>query len=69
MSLVGGGAEVFMVSAYHSCVISKLDDVVGAGLGSAVVSQQGEEQRAEHTALWGTCAQCGSAGGVAANTN
>ncbi|XP_016321015.1 purinergic receptor P2X, ligand-gated ion channel, 8 [Sinocyclocheilus anshuiensis] len=47
-----------------SCVISKLDDVVGAELGSAVVGQQFEEQRAEHTALWGTCAQCGSAGGV-----
>ncbi len=29
--------------AYHSCVISKLDDVVGAGLGSAVVGQQCEE--------------------------
>ncbi len=37
---------------YHSCVISKLDDVVGAELGSAVVGQQCEEQRAEHTALW-----------------
>ncbi len=46
---------------YHCCVISKLDDVVGAELGSAVVGQQREEQRAEHTALWGTCAQCGSA--------
>ncbi len=41
------------------CVIGKLDDVVGAELGSAVVGQQREEQRAEHTALWGTCAQCG----------
>ncbi len=51
--------------AYHSCVISKLDDVVGAELGNAVVSQQ----RAEHTALWGTCAQCGSARGVAADTD
>ncbi len=40
--------------AYHSCVISKLDDVVGAELGNAVLSQQREEQRAEHTALWGT---------------
>ncbi len=46
---------------YHCCVISKLDDVVGAELGSAVMGQQREEQRAEHTALWGTCAQCGSA--------
>ncbi len=55
--------------AYHCCVISKLDDVVGAELGSAVVSQQHEEQWAEHTALWGTCSQCGSAGGVAANTD
>ncbi len=24
------------------------------------MGQQREEQRAEHTALWGTCAQCGS---------
>ncbi len=54
---------------YHCCVISKLYDVVGAELGSAVVGQQREEQRAEYTALWGTCAQCGSAGGVAANTD
>ncbi len=45
---------------YHWCVIGKLDDVVGAELGSAVVGQQREEQRSEHTALWGTCAQCGS---------
>ncbi len=61
----------FIVSgeAYHSCVISKLDDVVGADLGSAVVGQQREEQRAEHTALWDTCAQCGSAGGVTAHTD
>ncbi len=28
--------------AYHSCVIGKLDDVVGAELGSAVVGQQRE---------------------------
>ncbi len=44
-------------------------DVVGAELGSAVVGQQREEQRAEHTALWGTCAQCGSARGVVADTD
>ncbi len=56
--------------AYHSCVISKLDDVVGAELGSAVMGQEREEQRAEPCgALWGTCAQCGSAGGVAADTD
>ncbi len=55
--------------AHHCCVISELDDVVGAELGSAVVSQQREEQRAEHTALWGTCAQCGSARGVVADTD
>ncbi len=41
----------------------------GAELGSAVVGQQREEQRAEHTALWGTCAQCGSARGVVADTD
>ncbi len=54
---------------YHCCVISELDDVVGAELGSAVVGQQREEQWAEHTALWGTCAQCGSARGVVADTD
>ncbi len=53
---------------YHCCVISKLD-VVGAELGSAVMGQQCEGQRAEHTALWGTCAQCGSAQGVVADTD
>ncbi len=52
---------------YHCCVISELDDVVRAELGSADVGQQREEQRAEHTALWGTCAQCGSARGVVAD--
>ncbi len=54
---------------YHCCVISKLDDVVGAEFGSAVMGQQREEQRAEHTAFWGTCAQCGSARGVVADTD
>ncbi len=54
---------------YHCCVISELDDVVGAELGSAVMGQQHEEQRAEHIALWGTCAQCGSAQGVVADTD
>ncbi len=54
---------------YHCCVISELDDVVGDELGSAVVGQQREEQRAEHTVLWGTCAQCGSARGVVADTD
>ncbi len=54
---------------YHCCVISELDDVVGAELGSAVVGQQRVEQRTEHTALWGTFAQCGNARGVAANTD
>ncbi len=43
--------------------------MVGAELGSAVVGQQREEQREEHTALWGSCAQCGSARGVAADTD
>ncbi len=43
--------------------------MVGAELGSAVVGQQREEQRAEHTALWGPCAQCGSARGVVADPN
>ncbi len=54
---------------YHCCVISELDDVVGAELGITVVGQQREEQRAEHTALWGTCVQCGSDRGVVADTD
>ncbi len=54
---------------YHWCVIGKLDDVVGAEFCSADVGQQREEQWAEHTALWGTCAQWGSARGVPANTD
>ncbi len=41
----------------------------GAELGSAVMGQQRKEQWAEHTALWGTCAQCGSARGVVADTD
>ncbi len=60
---------VVAAETYHCCAISELDDVVGAELGSAVVGQQREEQRAEHTALWGTCAQCGSARGVVADTD
>ncbi len=43
--------------------------MVGAELGSVVVGQQREEQRAEHTALWGTYAQCGIARGVVADPN
>lgn len=50
----------FADETYHRCVMSELG-VVGAELGSAVVCQQREEQRAEHTTLWGTCAQYGSA--------
>ncbi len=56
-------------STAQTPTISKLDDVVGAELGSVVIGQQREEQRAEHTALWGTCAQCGSARGVVADTD
>ncbi len=61
--------QIVTDETYHCCVISELDDVVGAELGSAVMGQQREEQRAEHTALWGTCAQCGSARGVVADTD
>ncbi len=42
--------------------------MVGAELGSAVMGQR-EEQRAEHTAPWGICAQCGSARVVVADTD
>ncbi len=36
---------------YHCCVISELDDVVGAELGSAVMGQQREEQRADYMSI------------------
>lgn len=54
---------------YHYCVIGDFDDVVGAELCSAVMGQQNAEQWAEHTALWCTCAQCGSARVVVADTD
>lgn len=33
-------------------VVSKLNDDVGAVLGSTFVSEQGVQEEAEHTALW-----------------
>ena len=42
-------------------VVSKLDDVVGAECGHAVMGEQGVEERAEHTALG--CTDVESQGG------
>ncbi len=52
LSMVSGGGQslgcfiIVVDETYHSCVISELDDVAGAELGSVVVGQQREEQRA-----------------------
>ncbi len=73
-----GGGKLALFSRWrkcrHCCAFlesddGKLDDVVGAEFGSVVMGQQHEEQRAEHTALWGTSAQCGNARGVVADTD
>ncbi len=73
-----GGGKLALFSRWrkcrHCCAFlesddGKLDDVVGAEFGSVVMGQQREEQRAEHTALWGTSAQCGNARGVVADTD
>ncbi len=42
--------------AYHSCIVSKFDDDVGAVYCCTVVCVQGVQEWAEDTALWGT--QC-----------
>ena len=54
---------------HQCCVVRKLHKVVGAVGWCAVVRQQGEEQRTEHAALWGPCAQGDTVGGVVANTH
>jgi len=42
--------------AHHSSAVRKLD-MVGAVSWYTVKGQQGKEQRAEHTTLWGPCLQ------------
>src|SRR4029434_4839428 len=46
----------------------KLHHVIGAVGWCAVVSQQGEEQGTEHTALWAPCAECDAARDVVADS-
>ena len=45
---------VILDEAHTSCVVRILQEVVGAESGTTVVGHQGEQQRAENTALGGT---------------
>ena len=55
------GLIVLGDETHQSCVVRKLHHVIGAVGCCAVVSQQGEEQGTEHTALRGPCAECDAA--------
>ena len=57
-----------VVGLIVSRIVRKLHHVIGAVGWCAVVSQQGEEQGTEHTALWGPCAECDAARGVVADS-
>ncbi len=59
-----GQVVVVPDEAHHCCVICKLHKVVGSGPGDAVVCHQGEQQRAQDTALRGACAEGDDTGGV-----
>ena len=63
------GLIVLGDETHQSCVIRKLHHVIGAVGGCTVVSQQGEEQGTEHTALWGPCFERDAARGVVANSH
>ena len=58
---------VVVDETHHSCVVRKLDDGVGVVQWHAVVSQQGEEEGAQHTSLGGPRVQGDSAGCAAAD--
>ena len=62
------GLIVLGDETHQSCVVRKLHHVIGTVGCCAVVSQQGEEQGTEHTALWGPCAECDAARGVVADS-
>lgn len=63
------GLVVLGDETHQSCVVRKLHYVVCAVGWCAVVSQQGEEQGTEHTALGGPCAECDAARDVVADSN
>ena len=52
VSLVALGNET-----HRCCLVHKLNKMICAVCCSAVVCEQGEQQRTEHTALAGSCAQ------------
>ena len=62
------GLIVLGDETHQSCVVRKLHHVIGAVGCCAVVSQQGEEQGTEHTALRGPCAECDAARDVVADS-
>ena len=61
------GLIVLGDETHQSCVVRKLHHVIGTEGCCAVVSQQGEEQGTEHTALRGPCAECDAARDVVHN--
>ena len=62
------GLIVLGDETYQSCVVRKLHHVIGTVGCCAVVSQQGEEQGTEHTALRVPCAECDAARDVVADS-
>jgi hypothetical protein len=52
-SLTSSLKAVASLSAYHCCVISKLNDGVGVVLGHTVVGEQGVQEGTKHTNLRG----------------
>ena len=61
------GLIVLSDETHQSGIIRKLHHVIGAVGWCAVMSQQGEEQGREHTALGGPSAECDAARGVIAD--
>src|SRR4029434_3726968 len=62
------GIIVLGDETHQSCVVRKLHHVIGTVGCWAVVSQQGEEQGTEHTALRGPCTECDAARDVVADS-
>lgn len=58
---------IVLDETHHCCVIRVLNDVVGGGASATVMGHQGEEERAQHTALRGAGAQSDGVGGVASH--
>ena len=62
------GLIILGYETHQSGIVCKLHHVIGAVGWCAVVSQQGDEQGTEHTALWVPCAERDAARGVVANS-